>query len=158
VIKDKIKTPAQLKKILPFLRKQGIVFTNGCFDILHYGHVKYLEEAKKKAKVLIVGLNSDNSVRRIKGPLRPLVNQKDRASILAALESVDYVCIFDADTPLELIKVIRPEVLVKGADWKHNTVGADFVRSYGGKVLHIPLVPNRSTSALHKKIVKRFKS
>ncbi len=159
MITKKVKTITQLKKILPRLRRAGrsIVFTNGCFDILHYCHVKYLEDAKKKADVLIVGLNSDASVRKIKGSNRPLVEVRDRARVLAALESVDYVCIFSQTTPLGLIKIVKPDILVKGADWKMNDiVGSSFVKSYGGKVVNIPLVKGRSTTALIKKIAKRF--
>jgi len=135
------------------LRSKGrkIVFTNGVFDILHRGHVKYLEKAKSFGDVLIVGLNSDASVRRLKGSSRPLQPQRDRAEILLALKAVDYVIIFGEDTPAKLIETIRPDVLVKGADYKlAEIVGADFVKSQGGRVRRIRLVPGRSTSRLQK--------
>ena len=156
IIESKLKNPAKLKSILFHLKKQGkrIVFTNGCFDILHYGHVKYLEDAKGKGDVLIVGLNSDSCVRRIKGPKRPINLEYDRSRTIAALESVDYVVLFSEDTPLNLIKLIRPDVLIKGSDWHKNIVGSDFVLSYGGKVLAVKLINGRSTTDLIKKIVK----
>ncbi|MDD5044535.1 MAG: D-glycero-beta-D-manno-heptose 1-phosphate adenylyltransferase [Candidatus Omnitrophica bacterium] len=159
MLEQKIKNSVSLVKICRRLKKQRkkVVFTNGCFDILHYGHVKYLEDAKKKGDVLIVALNSDSSIRRIKGPNRPLVNEKDRIRIIAALESVNYTLLFNETTPLVLIKKIKPDVLVKGADWcKCDIVGADFVHSYGGKVSTIALAQNRSTTKLIKKIVQRF--
>jgi len=137
------------------LRRAGkkVVFTNGVFDILHRGHVEYLAKAKSLGDVLIVGLNSDASVRRIKGPRRPLQKQTDRAVILLALESVDYVVPFGEDTPEKLIRRVKPDVLVKGADYKNSEiVGADFVRSYGGAVHRIRLTPGRSTSGLIKKL------
>ncbi|MFA4983921.1 MAG: D-glycero-beta-D-manno-heptose 1-phosphate adenylyltransferase [Candidatus Omnitrophota bacterium] len=153
----KIKKPQALKKILSGFRKKGerIVFTNGCFDLLHYGHVRYLEAAKKKGDVLVVALNSDSSIKRIKGRKRPIINKDDRAGTIAALESVDYVTVFDEDTPLKIIKLLRPDIIVKGADWNHkNIVGADFVRSYGGKVDTLKLSQGRSTTAIIEKIVK----
>jgi rfaE bifunctional protein nucleotidyltransferase chain/domain len=135
------------------LRKSGkrIVFTNGVFDILHRGHVEYLAKAKSFGDVLILGLNSDASVRRLKGPTRPLQKQADRAVIMLALESVDYVVIFGEDTPDKLIRQVKPDVLAKGADYKiSGIVGADFVRSYGGSVRRVPLTKGRSTSGLAK--------
>jgi len=155
----KIKSLSEIKKIVQNFKKQGkkIVFTNGCFDLLHYGHVKYLESAKKKGDILIVGLNSDNSVRKIKGKNRPIINENDRARIIAALESVDYVVLFNEETPLKLIKLIKPDILVKGGDWKKSEiVGKDFVISYGGSVKILKYIKNHSTSNLIKKIVKRF--
>jgi rfaE bifunctional protein nucleotidyltransferase chain/domain len=137
------------------LRRNGkrIVFTNGVFDILHRGHVEYLSKAKSIGDVLIIGLNSDASVRRIKGPTRPLQKQTDRAVILLALESVDYVVIFGEATPEKLIGQIKPDLLVKGADYKiSGIVGADFVRSYGGHVRRVPLTRGRSTSRLVKRV------
>lgn len=137
------------------LRQNGkrIVFTNGVFDILHRGHVEYLTKAKSFGDVLILGLNSDASVRRLKGPARPLQKQTDRAVILLALESVDYVVIFGEDTPDKLIRQIKPNILVKGADYKiSEIVGADFVRSCGGRVRRIPLTKGRSTSNLMKRV------
>jgi rfaE bifunctional protein nucleotidyltransferase chain/domain len=130
-----------------------IVFTNGIFDILHRGHVTYLEEAKALGNLLILGLNSDNSTRRLKGKNRPFVNQDDRAFILSRLESVDIVSIFDEDTPISLIKRIRPDVLVKGGDYNlDEIVGRDFVESYGGKVCTIPFINDKSTTNLINKI------
>lgn len=138
------------------LRKQGLIkiaFTNGCFDILHRGHVEYLEKAKEKADVLIVGLNSDESVRLLKGEGRPYVSEGDRAFILSRLEAVDIVCIFNEDTPLELIKKAQPDVLIKGGDYTVDTiVGREIVESSGGKVLTIPLVTGRSTTSILNKI------
>lgn len=137
------------------LKRSGkrVVFTNGVFDILHRGHVEYLAKAKSLGDVLIVGLNSDASVRRIKEPTRPLQRQSDRAVILLALESVDYVVVFGEDTPDKLIRQIKPDILVKGADYKiSEIVGADFVRSYGGSVRRIRLTPGRSTSGLVGKV------
>lgn len=155
----KIKNIAELKKIALRLKSKGkkIVFTNGCFDLLHYGHVKYLGEAKRKGDILVVAVNSDASVKRIKGKKRPLVNQKDRIGVIAALESVDYAVLFNEDTPLKVIKSLRPDVLVKGADWnKDNIVGSDFVLKNGGKVAAVKLAKGRSTTGLIKKIAKNF--
>jgi rfaE bifunctional protein nucleotidyltransferase chain/domain len=133
------------------LRQGGktIVFTNGVFDILHRGHVEYLSKAKSFGDVLIVGLNNDASVRRIKGGRHPIQKQKDRAIILLALQAVDYVVFFGRDTPEKLIRQVRPDVLVKGADYKiSEIVGSDFVTSYGGKVMRVKLIKGRSTSAV----------
>ncbi len=130
-----------------------VVFTNGCFDILHRGHVDDLSKAKALGDILIVGLNDDASVSRLKGPQRPVVGQDDRAGILAALKSVDYVVIFSEDTPYEIIKAIVPDVLVKGADWSvDQVVGKDVVESGGGTVQTIEFLPNRSTSRIIEKI------
>lgn len=130
-----------------------IAFTNGCFDILHVGHVSYLEKAKGQGRILIVGLNSDASVRRLKGRGRPVNNQAARAKVLAALACVDYVCLFSEDTPLRLIKVVSPDILIKGADWKKNkVVGADHVQSTGGRVELIKFVKGYSTSAILRTI------
>lgn len=145
----------RLKKILA--GKKGVVFTNGCFDVLHYGHVRYLDQARAKGDVLIVGLNSDKSVRKLKGRNRPINPQAERAEVLAALESVDYVVLFSEDTPLKLIEGLRPDVLVKGGDWsKKNIVGADIVRSYGGKTLTIPFIKNLSTTNTIKKLILKL--
>ncbi len=139
-------------------KKRRIVFTNGCFDLIHAGHIKYLNKAKALGDVLVVGINSDSSIKKIKGPKRPIVGQGDRAAIVAALRPVDYVSVFNDITPIKLIKAIRPDVLVKGADWQVKTiVGSDFVRSYGGRVKAISLVKGRSTSDLIRKIADRFK-
>jgi D-beta-D-heptose 7-phosphate kinase/D-beta-D-heptose 1-phosphate adenosyltransferase len=132
-----------------------VVFTNGCFDLLHLGHVRYLEAARKLGDVLVVGVNSDASVRRLKGPQRPLVGEKDRAQVLAALAAVDWVTIFSEDTPYELIAALRPDVLVKGGDWQvADIVGADLVRAYGGRVRSLPYLPGYSTTALVRRIAK----
>ena len=150
-IRSKIVGLSQLKKDLARLKKSGrtIAFTNGCFDILHYGHVSYLEKAKKAGRVLVIGLNSDASVRRLKGPERPVNPQLARASVLAALESVDYVTVFTQDTPEELIKAVSPDVLIKGADWKGKpVVGADYVKAKGGKVEFIKFVDHFSTTKI----------
>lgn len=153
----KIKNLRELRKEISRLKAKGkrIAFTNGCFDLLHYGHVKYLEDAKRKGDILVVAINQDASTRRIKGDKRPIVNEQDRARIVAALESVDYVTLFKEDTPLKVIKLLKPDILVKGADWnKDNIVGADVVLSYGGRVATIKLVKGRSTSGLIEKIAK----
>ncbi|MDD5137132.1 MAG: D-glycero-beta-D-manno-heptose 1-phosphate adenylyltransferase [Candidatus Omnitrophica bacterium] len=154
-MKDKVKGLAAVKKIAESLRKRGerIVFTNGCFDILHVGHVDYLAKARKMGDVLVIGLNSDLSVKRLKGTERPLNSQVDRAKVLSALSSVDYVTIFDEDTPERLIEKIRPDILVKGGDWKEaNIAGAAFVKSYGGKVRIVPFVKGYSTTLVVNKL------
>ncbi|OGX30308.1 MAG: glycerol-3-phosphate cytidylyltransferase [Omnitrophica WOR_2 bacterium RIFCSPHIGHO2_01_FULL_49_10] len=155
----KIVAFSRVKALASGLRAKGkrVVFTNGCFDILHAGHVKYLEKAKSLGDILMLGLNSDCSVKKIKGPSRPIVSQKDRAIVIASLGFIDYVIIFGDVTPLRLIKAIKPHVLVKGADWKvGKIVGADFVKSYGGRVVAIPLVKGKSTTGLIRGIQKRF--
>ena len=131
------------------LHQQKIVFTNGCFDVLHFGHVHYLLETKKLGDILVIGLNSDDSVRRLKGPSRPINSEKERAFVLAALACVDYVTLFEEDTPEELIKVVKPDVLVKGGDYAPDQiVGADFVRQNGGTVTTIPFVEGFSSSQI----------
>ncbi len=142
-------------KIIEEKKKEGkkIVFTNGCFDIIHAGHVDYLEKAKSLGDFLVVGLNSDESVKRLKGKERPINSQEERMKVLSALKYVDLVIIFDEDTPERLIKEIKPDVLVKGGDWSiENIVGADFVKSYGGKVYTIDFVYNTSTTKIISKI------
>lgn len=137
------------------LRTQGkrIVFTNGCFDILHIGHVTYLQQARQRGDILIVGVNTDASVRRLKGESRPVNNETDRAIVLDALRSVDYVTLFHEDTPLELITALLPNVLVKGGDYTPSTiVGADVVIQHGGIVEIIPLVEGKSTTNIIKTI------
>lgn len=154
-MKAKVKSLAGMVEAVKRLKARGkrVVFTNGCFDLLHYGHAMYLAQARKKGDCLVVGLNSDASVRRLKGTWRPIVPARDRAMLLAALEAVDYVVIFGDDTPLKLIKALRPDVLVKGADWKKSQiVGARFVQSYGGRVATVKIAPGRSTSAIIGKI------
>jgi D-beta-D-heptose 7-phosphate kinase/D-beta-D-heptose 1-phosphate adenosyltransferase len=153
----KIQKLGKLKEIISGLKKSGkkIVFTNGCFDLLHLGHVKYLQDARAKGDILVVGVNSDASVKKIKGEKRPIINQLDRIRVIAALESVDFAVLFKEETPIKVIKAIRPDILVKGADWsKNEIVGADFVQSYAGKVLRIKLIKGRSTTDLIKKIAK----
>lgn len=135
------------------LHHRKIVFTNGCFDVLHYGHVLYLLEAKALGDLLVVGLNSDDSVRRLKGESRPINGEKKRAFILSALEFVDYVVVFEEDTPEELIKVVKPNVLVKGGDYQiGNIVGADFVMQNGGTVSTIPFVEGFSSTQIIEKL------
>ena len=158
MIRKKIKTlPALLKCIDNHRQKKDkIVFTNGCFDILHRGHVEYLETAKKQGDILIVGLNSDSSVKIIKGLERPINRQNDRAAVIAALESVDYVVIFEQTTPLEIIKKIRPHVLVKGSDWKiKDIVGANLLKNYGGKIARIRFLNGYSTTKLIERVAKK---
>ncbi|MGA2774786.1 MAG: D-glycero-beta-D-manno-heptose 1-phosphate adenylyltransferase [Candidatus Omnitrophota bacterium] len=153
----KVKKLGSLKKLIRALKARGkkIVFTNGCFDILHYGHVMYLEKAKAKGDCLVVAINSDSSVRKIKGLGRPVVNEFDRARVLAGLQSVDFVVVFGEKTPLKIIQVLEPDILVKGSDWKgRGIVGADFVKSYGGRVKTVKLAKDRSTTNLIKKIAK----
>lgn len=160
MLRENVVTFSQIGKLALSLKakKKRIVFTNGCFDLIHAGHIEYLGKAKALGDVLIVGINSDSSIRKIKGPKRPVVGQGDRAAIVAALRPVDYVSIFNDATPIKLIKAIRPDVLVKGADWQLNSiVGGDFVKSYGGKVKAVSLVQGRSTSNLIRKIADRFK-
>jgi D-glycero-beta-D-manno-heptose 1-phosphate adenylyltransferase len=144
---------------LKFLRVSGkrIVFTNGCFDILHVGHVRYLGEARTKGDVLVLGLNSDVSVKSIKSDNRPVVSQDQRAEVLAGLACVDYITIFDEADPLSLIQAIKPDVLVKGADWEEtNIIGSDVVKAYGGEVVRIKLVPDISTSSIIQRILKLY--
>jgi len=139
------------------LRNSGkkIVFTNGCFDIIHPGHTRYLEQAKALGDVLILGLNSDDSVRRLKGAERPLNNEEDRAEVLLALKSVDHVVVFTEDTPYNLISLIKPDVLAKGGDYnKEDIVGAELVEGIGGEVVVIPFVAGKSTTSLIDKIRK----
>ena len=139
----------RLLQLLPSPRTRTVAFTNGCFDILHRGHVEYLAYARSLADLLVVGLNSDDSVRRLKGPGRPLTSQEDRAVVLAALEAVDFVTIFDEDTPLRLITDLGPDILVKGADYSiDEVVGAAEVAAAGGRVVLAPLIPGRSTTDL----------
>ena len=150
-----IVTLEQFKIIRTNLKNQGlkVVFTNGCFDILHKGHVFYLNESKKLSDFLIIGLNSDLSVKKIKGEKRPINNETDRAYLLDNLKPVDAVIIFGEDTPYNLIKNIEPDILVKGGDWKEeNIAGADIVKKYGGKVCIIKYVQNYSTTAILEEI------
>ena len=156
--KEKIVGLQSLQKKLASLRRMGkkIAFTNGCFDILHVGHVQYLESAKKENRVLIVGLNSDLSVKKIKGPHRPVNPQAARAAVLAALACVDYVTIFTEETPLKLISAIKPDILIKGADWKAKVIaGADVVKAYGGRIELIKYVQGFSSTNIIKSITSQ---
>jgi D-beta-D-heptose 7-phosphate kinase/D-beta-D-heptose 1-phosphate adenosyltransferase len=146
--------PNKFQKSLAAARTgRTVVFTNGCFDLLHVGHVRYLQEARALGDVLVVGLNSDNSVKRLKGPGRPLQNENDRIEILAALQCVDFATLFDEDTPEQLIQRVRPDVLVKGGDWAvEKIVGGAFVQSYGGKVKTLQFVEGHSTTRLIEKM------
>ena len=130
-----------------------VVFTNGCFDLLHVGHVRYLQEAKAQGDLLFLGLNADASVKRLKGESRPVQNENDRAEILAALACVDYVCLFEEDTPYELVKKVQPDVLVKGGDWAvADIVGSDIVLERGGEVKSLQFVDGRSTTNIIQKM------
>jgi len=134
-------------------QKEIIVFTNGCFDVLHRGHIEFLKFCKLQGDIVVLGLNSDSSVKAIKGPDRPINNQHDRAAVLAALETVDYITVFDEPTPLNLIKKVKPDVLVKGQDWaQKGVVGREFVESYGGTVALAPIVEGKSSTATIEKI------
>ncbi len=131
-----------------------IVFTNGCFDILHVGHLRYLQDAKNLADYLIIGLNSDSSVKSLKGEQRPIVNELERAEMLLGLKAVDEVVIFSEETPIKLIKAIKPDFLCKGGDWAiDQIVGADFVQSYDGKVLSLPFIEGKSTTGIIERIL-----
>jgi len=151
-----------LERLLPELqyhRSNGkrIVFTNGCFDLIHLGHVKYFQFAKQQGDILVVGVNTDSSIRDLKGPTRPIINEQDRIGVLEELESIDYLVRFDDATPLRLIEAIRPDVLVKGADYqKEKVVGWDVVEGYGGKIALAPLIDGRSTSAVIKRILEAY--
>lgn len=146
------------KKIREKLRSENkkIVFSNGCFDILHKGHASYLSKAKSLGDVLVVGINSDTSVKKLKGETRPVNNENDRAFLLDNLKSVDYVIIFKEETPYELIKKIVPDFLVKGGDWKEeDIVGSDIVKANGGKVLSLPYIENYSTTNILNKLSQK---
>lgn len=158
-IQSKIMDARSLAGKLNGFRKAGkiVVFTNGCFDLLHVGHVRYLTAARKEGDLLVVGLNSDASIQLIKGSKRPIIEQAQRSEILASLQVVDYVTLFDEPDPLILIQRLKPAVLVKGADWSaDDIVGADFVKSRGGRVVRVPLVKDMSSSNMIERIVKRF--
>jgi len=158
-MRDKIEKREDLQRIIRDLKVKGkrIVFTNGCFDLLHIGHIRYLEKAKSLGDILVVGVNSDRSVRNLKGPHRPILPEGERAEILSSLECVSYVNIFDEPTPLELISSLLPHVLVKGGDWtKEATVGKEVVEGAGGEVIILPFVEGSSTSQLIETILKRY--
>ncbi len=154
---EKILSRAKAAAFARKLREAGktLVFTNGCFDVLHAGHAYLLNEARKQGDALILGLNSDQSVRRLKGESRPVNKEEDRALLLASLQAVDAVVVFEEDTPEELISVIRPDILVKGGDYsKEQVVGGRLLKSYGGKVLIVPLMPGYSSSKTIEKLKK----
>ena len=156
----KVVKAAELAAELANLRQRHrIVFTNGCFDLLHPGHVSYLEAARRLGDLLVVGLNSDASIRRLKGAKRPILPETARARLLAGLAAVDYVVIFDEDTPYELIRRVEPDILVKGGDWEPEAiVGRDLVEARGGRVQNLPFVENFSTSSIISTILERYAS
>jgi rfaE bifunctional protein nucleotidyltransferase chain/domain len=154
---NKIKTVLELRPLLGILQAMGkkIVFTNGCFDLIHTGHTRYLAKAKSFGDLLIVAVNSDSSVRMIKGEKRPINTQAERAETLAALESVDFVTIFDEPDPHKIISDLQPDVLVKGGDWPiEKIIGRDIVEARGGKVVNVPYVEGASTTGIIEKILK----
>ena len=158
-MKRKIKKREDLLRTIKDLKAKGkrIVFTNGCFDLLHVGHIRYLEEAKTLGDILILGVNSDSSVRKLKGPERPILPVEERTEIISGLGCVDYITIFDELDPLALITSVQPNVLVKGGDWtKEQTVGIEVVERSGGEVVIIPFVKGASTSNLIETILKRY--
>jgi len=158
-MRSKILKLPDLIQTLEGLRKSGkrVVFTNGCFDILHVGHVRYLTAARAKGDILVLGLNSDVSVSSIKPDNRPIVNQDQRAEVLAGLTCVDYITIFDEPDPLALIRAVKPDILVKGADWEEaEIIGSDVVKSYGGKVVRVEVVPDISTSRIIRRILELY--
>ena len=155
MIDPKLLDPSELAKLGERLRAEDrrVVFTNGCFDVLHVGHLRYLRQARAEGDVLVVGINTDAGVRRLKGPARPFVPEDERAELLAGLECVDYVTLFDEPTPVETIAALRPHVHVKGGDYSPEQLPeAEIVRSYGGEVRIMPLVPGRSTTDLVRRI------
>jgi len=155
---SKIVQRGDLAQTMKAVRASGekIVFTNGCFDILHVGHVRYLAAAKSEGNILVVGLNSDKSVKSIKKENRPIIPQEQRAEVLSSLWCVDYVTLFDESDPLSLIEAVQPDVLVKGADWpEEEIIGADFVKANGGRVVRVSVVPGVSTSRIIQQIIKK---
>ena len=157
-LEQKIRPRGWLAQAVRRFQRDGyrVVLTNGCFDVLHVGHVMLLARAKRLGDILIVALNSDRSVRTLKGPRRPIILQRDRARLVAALASVDYVTMFDEPTPLQLIQALKPNVLVKGADWKASgIVGRALVHRYGGRVVCLPLVSGYSTTQLITRILRQ---
>ncbi len=158
-MRQKIKARRELLRIIKDLKAKGkrIVFTNGCFDLLHIGHVRYLEKAKALGDVLVVGVNSDSSVRKLKGPQRPILPEEERAGVLSGLGCVDYITTFSEIDPLKLIASLRPDVLVKGGDWtEEQTVGKEVVERSGGEVVILPFVKGASTSNLIHTILKKY--
>jgi len=160
-IQNKIQDWEQLATTLSIwkFKDEKIVFTNGCFDILHFGHLHYLAEASSKGDKLIIGMNSADSVKRLKGEHRPINDESTRLHMLAALQFVDAVVIFEEDTPLKLIELVQPNILVKGGDWKPDQiVGADIVLGNGGEVLSLPFIEGYSTTNIEQKIIQNFNS
>lgn len=158
-MREKIKEKKDLCQIVRELKAKGkrIVFTNGCFDLLHVGHIRYLEKAKSLGDILIVGVNSDRSVREIKGPLRPILPEEERAEMISGLGCVDYVTLFDEPTPFHLITSLQPHVLVKGGDWsKETVVGKEVVEASGGEVIIIPYIEGSSSTNIIETIIKRY--
>ena len=157
---DKIVSLDELVTRLEKVRNTGgkVVFTNGCFDIIHVGHVRYLTEARSRGDMLIVGMNSDASVRAIKGDKRPIVRQKHRAEVLAGLACVDHIVIFDEPDPLRLIKALKPDILIKGEDWEEDAIiGAEEVRARGGEIVRISFVEKASTTDIIQTILDRHR-
>ena len=157
-MKNKLKTWEEIAIIIKNLKSQNkkTVFTNGCFDILHSGHVQYLTEAKELGDILILGLNSDSSVKRLKGKDRPINNEQERAVVLSALYSISYIVIFEDDTPYKLINHIKPDILVKGGDWKpEDIVGSDIVSSYNGEVKSLSFIEGKSTTDIINKLKEK---
>ena len=155
-MKEKITDLTVLTKLVSEHKSEGkkVVFTNGCYDLLHIGHIQCFQESKALGDILIVALNSDRSIHTLKGPSRPIIPEEERAEIIAAMENVDYVILFDQEDPLEVIATIKPDILVKGGDWSIDTiVGRDVVESYGGTVLALPMIPDVSTSRIIEDIV-----
>ena len=155
----KIETVDSLAAMVPDLKAEGkrVVFTNGCFDILHPGHIELFRAAREHGDVLVVAINSDESVRRLKGEGRPIFEQSERAEVLVAMESVDFVCVFVQDTPLEAILKIHPDVLVKGSDWEDKgIVGQEEVEGWGGKVVAVPLVEGQSSTGVVERVLSRL--
>jgi D-glycero-beta-D-manno-heptose 1-phosphate adenylyltransferase len=150
-------TREQLIDVRAQWKREGktVVFTNGCYDILHPGHIRLLESARSMGDILILALNTDASVQRIKGPTRPLIHERDRAELACALAAVDAVTFFDEDTPRELIAAVLPDILIKGADWAHFIAGREEVEAAGGKVLALPLEPGYSTTGIVEEILAR---
>jgi len=155
----RIESLETISKLTRALQQSGkkVVFTNGCFDLLHSGHIDLFRRARDLGDVLVVAINTDDSVSRVKGSARPIVPERDRAELLAGLEMVDFVCFFDEDTPLEAILKVRPDVLVKGADWGvDRIVGRAEVESWGGKVVALPLVNGKSTTGIVERVLARY--
>jgi D-beta-D-heptose 7-phosphate kinase/D-beta-D-heptose 1-phosphate adenosyltransferase len=157
--RSKIRKPGELQELCAAKQQEGrrVVFTNGCFDLMHVGHLRYLEAARELGDLLVVGVNSDRSVRMIKGPKRPIISEDQRSEVVAGLHCVDLVTLFDDPDPLALIQLLKPDILVKGADWPiDKIIGARFVLDSGGDVVRIPLIPDVSTTTIIERIVSRW--